>query len=68
MNSRPGCFSGLLKFFMLGWFFDWLQDRFGFGFGCSCTGIGSVIILFIMFIFFACSIFSATNLTSFDSS
>jgi hypothetical protein len=64
MNSRPGCFSGLLKLFMLGWLFDWLQDRFGFGRGCSCTGIGCGFILLILFVIFACLIFSGTSWTS----
>jgi len=66
MNSRPGCISGLLKLFMLGWLFDWLQDRFGFGRGCSCTGIGCGIILLIIFSIIACSILSGTNWLSFS--
>lgn len=38
MEPRPGCLAGILKFLMLGWLFDWLQDTFGFGTGASCTG------------------------------
>ncbi len=64
MTSRPGCFSGLLKLIMLGWLFDWLQDRFGFGRGCSCTGIGCGIILLFLFVIIACSILTGTNWTS----
>jgi hypothetical protein len=46
---------------MLGWLFDWLQDRFGFGKGCSCTGIGCGCILFFLFVAIACSILTGTN-------
>ena len=66
MNSRPGCLSGLLKLVLLGWLFDWLQDRFGFSRGCSCTGIGCGIILLIIFVIIACSILSGTNWLSFS--
>jgi len=61
MQNRPGCLSGVLKLVMLGWLFDWLQDRFGFGKGCSCTGIGCGIILFVIFIAVACSVVTGTN-------
>ena len=59
MNDRPGCLSGLLKLLLLGWLFDWLQDRFGFGRGCSGCGCG--VILFLLFAALACSIFSGTD-------
>lgn len=59
MNNRPGCLAGVLKLFMLGWLFDWLQDRFGFGRGCSGCGCG--IILLIIFLVLACSIITGTN-------
>ena len=65
MNSRPGCFSGLLKLVLLDWLFDWLQKRFGFGRGCSCTGIGCGIIFFVLFVIFACSILTGTDWSSF---
>ncbi len=65
MNSRPGCFSGLLKLILLDWLFDWLQHRFGFGRGCSCTGIGYGLILLVLFLAIACSILTGTNWTSF---
>lgn len=61
MENRPGCLSGFLKLIMLGWLFDWLQDRFGFGKGCSCTGFGCGIILLIIFIVLACSVVTGTN-------
>jgi hypothetical protein len=61
MASRPGCFSGLLKIFLLDWLFDWLQRSFGFGKGCSCSGIGCGIILLIIFLVFLCSILFGTN-------
>jgi hypothetical protein len=65
MSTRPGCFSGLLKILLLGWLFDWLQDRFGFGRGCSCTGIGCGIILLITFLIITCGILTGINCTSF---
>ena len=61
MNERPGCLSGFLKLAMLGWLFDWLQDKFGFGKGCSCSGLGCGVILLIIFIVVACSIITGTN-------
>ena len=61
MEQRPGCLSGFLKLAMLGWLFDWLQDKFGFGKGCSCTGIGCGFILLVIFIVAACSIITGTN-------
>jgi hypothetical protein len=61
MNDRPGCLSGFLKLAMLGWLFDWLQDKFGFGKGCSCSGLGCGVILLIIFIVVACSIITGTN-------
>ena len=65
MESRPGCFSGLLKFLFLDWLFDWLQKRFGFGRGCSCSGIGCGIILLLIFVAIACSILTGTDWSSF---
>ena len=61
MNERPGCLSGFLKLAMLGWLFDWLQDKFGFGKGCSCSGLGCGVILLILFIVVACNIITGTN-------
>jgi hypothetical protein len=61
MDNRPGCLSGIVKLIMLGWLFDWLQDRFGFGKGCSCTGIGCGCIMFILFVAIACSVLAGTN-------
>ncbi len=61
MNDRPGCLVGLLKLAFLNAIFDWLQDRFGFGRGASCTGIGCGVILFILFVLFACSIIGGTD-------
>jgi hypothetical protein len=61
MDDRSGCLSGVVKLIMLGWLFDWLQDRFGFGKGCSCTGIGCGCILFFLFVAIACSILTGTT-------
>ena len=61
MNEKPGCLSGVVKLVMLGWLFDWLQDRFGFGKGCSCTGIGCGCIMFFIFVAVACSVLTGTN-------
>lgn len=59
MNDRPGCLAGLLKLMMLGWLFDWLQERFGFGRGCSGCGCG--VIFLIIFLALVCSILSGTD-------
>jgi hypothetical protein len=61
MNERPGCLSGFLKLAMLGWLFDWLQDKFGFGKGCSCSGLGCGVILLVVFIVLACGIVTGTD-------
>jgi len=63
MDNRPGCFSGLLKLFMLDAVFDWLQNRFGFGQGCVGAGCG--VILLIIFIVLACSVMTGTDWTQF---
>lgn len=54
LSQRPGCLSGLLKLFLLHKVYEWLQQRFGFGRGCLGAGCG--LILFILFVGFACSI------------
>jgi hypothetical protein len=54
-DNRPGCLGGLLRLALLGWVFDWLQDRFGFGKGCSCSGLGCGLILLIIFVALACT-------------
>lgn len=61
MEDRSGCLGGLLKLFLLGWLFDWLQDNFGFGRGASCTGCGCGVILLLLFMAFACSILTGTD-------
>lgn len=61
MNNNPGCFSGLLKMFLLDALFDWLQSRFGFGRGCSCSGCGCGVILFIIFVGLMCSVLAGTD-------
>ena len=61
MRERPGCLVGLLKLFLLDKLFDWLQQRFGFGRGFSCAGLGCGILLLIVFIALACSIFTGTD-------
>jgi len=61
MDDRPGCFSGLLRLFLLGWLFDWLQDNFGFGKGASCSGCGCGVILLVIFIVLACSTLFGVN-------
>jgi len=61
MNRGPGCLAGLLEFLLLGWLFDWLEDRLGFGRGCSCSGCGCGLILLIIFLAIACSILFNTN-------
>jgi len=63
MQRRQGCLQGLLELFLLGWLFDWLQDRFGFGKGCSCSGLGCGLILAILFVLFACSTCAGTDWT-----
>lgn len=66
MNDNSGCLSGILKLFLLGWLFDWLQDNFGFGRGASCTGCGCGVILMVLFTVIACSILFSTNWTQFS--
>ena len=61
MGGRPGCVSGILKIFMLGWLFDWLQDNFGFGRGASCTGCGCGLILLVIFLALLCSVITGTD-------
>ena len=61
MDDRPGCLSGIIKLVMLGWLFDWLQDKFGFGRGVSCTGCGCGFILLIIFLVIACNIITGTD-------
>jgi len=51
----------LLQLFLLDKLFDWLQNRFGFGKGCSCSGIGCGVILLVLFVLFACGIFTNTD-------
>ena len=58
-NDRPGCLSGLLKLFLLGAVYDWLQENFGFGRGCFGAGCGSIF--FVVAAIFACSIIFGTN-------
>ena len=59
LQERPGCLAGLLKLFLLGKVYDWLQDNFGFGRGCLGAGCG--VILFIAFVSIACSIVLGTD-------
>ncbi|HPP64411.1 MAG TPA: hypothetical protein PKV01_14360 [Anaerolineales bacterium] len=61
MRDRQGCLAGLLQLFLLDKLFDWLQNRFGFGKGCSCSGIGCGVILLVLFVLFACGIFTNTD-------
>jgi hypothetical protein len=49
--------------FLLDRFFNFMQSRFGFGRGCSGAGCG--VIMLIIFVVLACSIFSGTNWTQF---
>ena len=63
MDNRPGCLAGLLKLFLLGWLFDWLQDTFGFGRGVSCGGCGCGLILLLIFLALVCSTLFGTNWT-----
>ena len=66
MNQRqPGCLSGLLKLGLLTWFYNFMQERFGFGKGASCSGCGCGFILLILFILFSCNIITSTNWTQF---
>ena len=60
IEERPGCLSGILKLVALGWVFDWLQDNVGFGRG-GCSGVGCGVILAVLLLIFACSIFFGTN-------
>jgi hypothetical protein len=60
MQARPGCLGGLVRLFALNWVYQWLQRTVGTGRG-GCSGIGCGAILFIVFIFFACSIFGGTD-------
>ncbi len=59
MRNRQGCLAGLLELLLLDRLFNWLQRRFGFGRGCSGAGCG--VILLIIFLILACTIFSNTN-------
>lgn len=61
MDHDDGCLVGILKLFMLGWLFDWLQDNFGFGRGCSCSGCGCGVILLLIFLALVCSVISNTD-------
>ena len=61
MDERPGCLGGLLRLALLAWFFDFLQDRFGFGRGCSCTGIGCGCLLLLLFLLLACYVLFTTE-------
>lgn len=61
MEPRPGCLAGILKFLMLGWLFDWLQDTFGFGRGASCTGCFCGLLLVLVFLCLLFSVFTGTN-------
>jgi hypothetical protein len=61
MDNRPGCLGGILRLFLLGWLFDWLQDNFGFGRGLSCSGCGCGFVLLIIFIALVCSTLSGTD-------
>ncbi|MFZ6027349.1 MAG: hypothetical protein ACOYYS_06510 [Chloroflexota bacterium] len=65
-DDHDGCLSGILKLFMLGWLFDWLQDNFGFGKGCSCSGCGCGVILWVLFIMFFCWIVLGTDWLQFS--
>jgi hypothetical protein len=60
LRARPGCLGGLLRIFALNWVFQWLQGRAGFGRG-GISGMGCGLLLLIIFIFFACSIFAGTD-------
>ncbi len=60
-DHGDGCLGGLLKLFLLGWLFDWLQDTFGFGKGASCSGCGCGVILLIIFLMLSCSIVFNTH-------
>lgn len=66
MDTRPGCLSGLLKLLLLDVLFDFLQNKFGFGRRTSCGGCGCGLILFVIFLAFACSILFSTNWTQFS--
>jgi hypothetical protein len=60
MDSRPGCLSGLFKLFLMEKLYGWLQSKTGFGRGGLC-GCGCGVVLFIMFVGIACSIFFGTD-------
>ncbi len=61
MYRRQGCLSGLLQMFLLTNAYEWMQRNFGFGRGASCAGCGCGIILFVLFVIFACSIIMSTD-------
>jgi hypothetical protein len=63
MDSSDGCLGGILKFVLLGWLFDFLQDNFGFGKGLSCSGCGCGLILLVIFLALACGVLFNTNWT-----
>jgi len=63
MDDRPGCLTGLLQLAFLNWFFDLLQDKFGFGKGCSCSGCGCGLILLLFFVALSCSVLAGTDWT-----
>ena len=60
MDDRPGCLSGIFKFFLLGWLYDSLQDTFGYGRG-GCIGCGCGTILLILMIIAVLSIIFNTD-------
>lgn len=60
MNDRPGCLVGLLKLFLLDKLFGWLQSRTGFGRG-GCGGCGCGLILLVIFLVLAFSVFTGTD-------
>jgi hypothetical protein len=61
VHERPGCLQGLFKLALLGWLFDFMQERFGFGRGRSCTGMGCGMILLILFLLLACNVICGTD-------
>ncbi len=60
IEERPGCLGGLARLAILGWLFDWLQDRFGFGRG-GVLGYGCGCVMVVIALLFLCSILFGTQ-------
>ncbi len=51
LDRRGGCLGTILQLLLLGWLFDWLQDRFGWGRDRSCLGCGCGFLILLLFLY-----------------